>query len=849
MSVATKEMELTWKANLKALEITQPYLIELLERAAASLGFASWTVSYKGPYVELRDGEGKLCFIENAGLRYNCVNENPEGKSAIVLGLGLGNHFLNTFAERGENLRIICCELEVAFLYWAFHLHDFSYLISKGKLFFVVGKDRAERDTQWRKISPWVRLMGKIEPSIYVHKQYSGSDISRMKQFLNEYRGMLLSAVSTSTIPLSRNLVETAQTALNAYIYKDRYVVTLQEMQEHWRGKPAVVVSAGPSLDRQIELLGEAQHHCVIVANDVIAYYLMEKGIMPHVIAALDYSHVVYDKLHRAIKALSAHERRPVLAFASKVYPKLVYEWPGPLFPNQSDAVGPRTCEILGFNNLEVGSSVAHFCYHLAQAICPKEVIFVGQDLAYGEGGRTHSSGFAEGSAPTDLEIEVTSWDGLGSVKTNRHWYGFLTIFEHAIASSPVPVYNCTEGGARISGAIHVPFAERLKLHASDPAPSFLKGAKMEGVGLTLDNQRRMLKEINGVLKQTEDIRKELIRVKRLKTSPRSLKSAEKPYGAALKAWRDIFYNCEFLRGVITSLRFSSSGDLLGDNLSISTVHEAREIAELLLEDVEFTRAYLKEVRRIWGMFSPLLKDKDVVGRDLNEEEPAFMHELWLAVASSGDKPWWSSFLDKKFTPDALLELVVKAYGAYMEAPLNQMIEALKEQIPPWLYGLCRGWYDLLYRANFGKYLTFLSSYHKAEQFFKSSGMSESRLALFASLLAPQLRALAPFVQISGSVQVEDSTLLADLIKAEALYWEGRRREYLSEISKLLDRFKAESPLALAVLRTGGGSWVASIATRTLRECMNADMPVEKFQEKFFDAFGISIKFEPANAD
>jgi len=71
MSVATKEMELTWKANLKALEITQPYLIELLERAAASLGFASWTVSYKGPYVELRDGEGKLCFIENAGLRYN----------------------------------------------------------------------------------------------------------------------------------------------------------------------------------------------------------------------------------------------------------------------------------------------------------------------------------------------------------------------------------------------------------------------------------------------------------------------------------------------------------------------------------------------------------------------------------------------------------------------------------------------------------------------------------------------------------------------------------------------------------------------------------------------------------
>ena len=74
-----------------------------------------------------------------------------------------------------------------------------------------------------------------------------------------------------------------------------------------------------------------------------------------------------------------------------------------PLFPNQSDAVGPKACEILGLNSLNVGSSVAHFCYSVAQAICPKEVIFVGQDLAYGEGGRTHSSGFAEGSASDGL--------------------------------------------------------------------------------------------------------------------------------------------------------------------------------------------------------------------------------------------------------------------------------------------------------------------------------------------------------------------------------------------------------------------------------------------------------------
>lgn len=849
MSVAAKEMELTRKSNLDALKSTQPYLIELLEQRAMDMCLDRWSVKYKGPYVELRDGENKLRFVENVGLSYSCISENPESKSAIVLGLGLGSHFLNTFAERAENLRIICCELDPALLYWALCLHDFSYLISKGRLFFVVGEERSDRDGQWRKISPWVRLMGKIEPSIYVHKQYSGSDISKMKEFLTEYRGMLLSAISTSTIPLSRNLVETVQTALNAYIYKDRNVATLQEMQRCWKGKPAVVVSAGPSLDKQIELLREAQNHCVIIANDVISNYLIESGIIPHVIAALDYSHVVYDKLEKAIKALSACECKPVLAFGSKVYPKLIYEWPGPLFPNQSDAVGPKACEILGLNGLFVGSSVAHFCYSIAQAICPKEVIFVGQDLAYGEGGRTHSGGFAEGSAPTDLQIEVTSWDGLGTVKTNRQWYGFLTIFEHAIASSPVPVYNCTEGGVRMNGAIHVPFKERLKEHANGPVPSFLKGEKLEGTGLTPDNQRRILKEINSVLKELEDIRKELIRVTRLKPSPRSLNSVEKSYGAALEAWRDIFYKCEFLLGVITSLRFSASGELLSDNLSINTVHEAKEIAELFLEDIEFAKAYLKELKRIWGMFSPLLKEEDVIDHDLNGEEIVLMHELWLAVASSGDKPWWDGFLGEDFTPDSFLELVIKAYGAYMEAPLNQMIEALENKVPSWLYGLCRSWYDFLYRANFGKYLMFLSFYGKAEQFFRASEVSERRLYAFASLLSPQLRALAPFVKISGGAQVEDYALLGDLVRAEALYWEGRHMKFLSEVSKLLDRFKEEIPLALAVLQASGGMWVASIAERTFKACMSAGMPTEKFQEKFLQAFGISVKFEPANAD
>jgi len=851
MSVAMKDFELTQNANFEALRAVQPYLAGFLEQKAKDLGFASWTANYKGPYVELRDGEGKLRFVENVGLSYSCISGNPDCKSAIVLGLGLGIHFLNTFTEKDENLRIICCEPDPALLYWALCLHNFSHLISKGKLFFVVGEDKTDRDGQWRKISPWVRLMGKIEPSIYVHRQYSGNDISKMKQFLREYREMLLSTISTSTIPLFRNLTETVQTAVNAYIYKDRKVVTLEEMQDNWKGRPAIVVSAGPSLDKQIELLREAQHHCVIIANDVIANYLIEKGIMPHVIAALDYSHVVYNKLGRTIKSLSAHDLKPVLAFGSKVYPKLIYEWPGPLFPNKSDATGPKVCEILGLNPLDIGSSVAHFCYSIAQAISPKEVVFVGQDLAYGEGGRTHSSGFAEGSAPTDLEIEVTSWDGHGTVRTNRHWYGFLSIFEHLIPFSSVPVYNCTEGGARMNGAIHVSFKERLKEYSKDPTPPFLQGSKIEGIGLTLDNQRLILKHINSILKDLDDVRKEFMKVKRLPTS-RSINSIKKTYGTALETWRDVFYNCEFLRGVITSLRFSSSGDILSNAIVlISNMNEAKEIADLFLEDVEFAQAYLKEIKNIWSMFSPVLEEenKDNID-DSREAESLPMCKLWLAVASSGDKPWWSNFLnDDAVDPEVFLELTVKAHGAHLQAPLNQMIETLKDRIPSWLYELCRSWYDFLYRGQFEKYLMFLRSYHKAEQFFAATETSAKWLEIMSAFLPAQLRALAPFVEFSGIEEDGDSTLLEDLIRIEALYWEGRHKEFLSELSKLLDRFKKERQVALAVVSAGGGIWITSLLMRTLSACYDANVSSEKFCEKFSESFGVNVKFEPSNAD
>ena len=194
------------------------------------------------------------------------------------------------------------------------------------------------------------------------------------------------------------------------------------------------------------------------------------------------------------------------------------------------------------------------------------------------------------------------------------------------------------------------------------------------------------------------------------------------------------------------------------------------------------------------------------------------------------------------------LELVAKAHGAHLQAPLNQMIEDIQERVPSWLYDLSRSWYDFLYHGHFEKYLMFLRSYHKAEQFLAATESSMGWLEIMASFLPAQLRALAPFVKFSG-FNDEADTSFGRHDQRRSLILGRKAQEFLSELSKLLDKFKAERKVALAIASAGRGTWVTSLVIRTLNACLCARVPAEKYQEKFSEAFGIHVKLQPQNAD
>ncbi|EOV1262088.1 6-hydroxymethylpterin diphosphokinase MptE-like protein, partial [Campylobacter jejuni] len=117
------------------------------------------------------------------------------------------------------------------------------------------------------------------------------------------------------------------------------------------------------------------------------------------------------------------------------------------------------------FGYFNMGFSVAHMACYLSLHLNHKNIIFIGQDLAYAENGNSHPDDY-QNSANYESQmyehILTTAYGGNGKVETHHVWLMFKQNLEQDIEKIQkyldTKVYNCTEGGARIEGTIEKPF-------------------------------------------------------------------------------------------------------------------------------------------------------------------------------------------------------------------------------------------------------------------------------------------------------------------------------------------------------------------------------------------------------
>src|SRR5690606_28780528 len=91
------------------------------------------------------------------------------------------------------------------------------------------------------------------------------------------------------------------------------------------QGKPAIIVSAGPSLDRNLHLLKQAQNRAMIVAVGTVARLLHSNGIQPSVVMSFDGWEANYKHHFRNLELSNTP-----LIYDLAVHYKVVSEYRGP---------------------------------------------------------------------------------------------------------------------------------------------------------------------------------------------------------------------------------------------------------------------------------------------------------------------------------------------------------------------------------------------------------------------------------------------------------------------------------------------------------------------------------------
>ncbi|EJT9697292.1 motility associated factor glycosyltransferase family protein [Campylobacter jejuni] len=237
----------------------------------------------------------------------------------------------------------------------------------------------------------------------------------------------------------------------------------------------AIVVSAGPSLAKQFPLLRAYQDKAVIFCADGALSMLEKEGIIPDYVTNLDCRDL-------AMKFFQNKEnlKQSIIALECATHPNVVRSLNAEncMIVLRNKALYQRF-NLNDFGYIDTGTHVSHFSYTLALALGFKNIIMIGQDLAFDEEGNSHSKGFSygekyEGGANID-KFKIPAYAGKGEVLTHIAWNDYRIKLEYLFACNDqkAKFYNATEGGARINFTEELSFKECCEKLLTKEKPKF----------------------------------------------------------------------------------------------------------------------------------------------------------------------------------------------------------------------------------------------------------------------------------------------------------------------------------------------------------------------------------------
>ncbi|EGG1501723.1 motility associated factor glycosyltransferase family protein, partial [Campylobacter jejuni] len=379
----------------------------------------------------------------------------------VLYFYGFGNGILfKALLQNKNHQHIVVFEKDIEIIWIMFHILDFSSELQSARLMILENdKLQAQDYTELCSSKPFFQFsrIYFLELMSHYYERFHEDVLGLNKKLAENFKNSIVSHGNDSTDTLQ---------GIEQFVYNLPSMIThpsYKELLSKRKGisDTAIIVSTGPSLTKQLPLLKKYANKATIFCADSSYPILAKHGIKPDYVCMLERTEITAEFFNHDF---GEFDKDIVFVCAGVVHPKAIEYLKG---RNRKYLITPRYLyfpiyiKLKYFDFLYNTPSVAHMSYFLSVLLNHKNIIFIGQDLAYAENGNSHPDDY-QNSANYESQmyehILTIAYGGNGKVETHEVWIFFKQILEAMIIKYHITTYNCTEGGARIEGTIEKPF-------------------------------------------------------------------------------------------------------------------------------------------------------------------------------------------------------------------------------------------------------------------------------------------------------------------------------------------------------------------------------------------------------
>ncbi|EAH6140366.1 DUF115 domain-containing protein [Campylobacter jejuni] len=418
--------------------------------------------------INLKDTSDNTFLYENVIDELNSMLNTYNDKYLLYPVLyfyGFGNGILfKALLQNKNHQHIVVFEKDIEIIWIMFHILDFSHELQSARLMILQTSSLdIELFSNFCSSKPFFQFsrIYFLELMSHYYERFHEDVLELNKKLAENFKNIIL---RNGNDPLD------VLQGIEQFVYNLPQMITHPSYKELLSKRKnlsdtAIIVSTGPSLTKQLPLLKKYASKATIFCADSSYPILAKHGIKPDYVLSLERIPLTSEFFNNDF---GEFDKDILFVLKSYVHPhttKYLQKNNRAFILTSRPSSFIENINLCPYGYVGYGPSVAHMAYEFATHLNYKNIIFIGQDLAYAKDGFSHTKDYSnldkhEGHFRRDKgKFQCLAYGGNGKVESSEIWTMFRFSLQNTISKNIVSTtYNCTEGGARIEGTIEKPF-------------------------------------------------------------------------------------------------------------------------------------------------------------------------------------------------------------------------------------------------------------------------------------------------------------------------------------------------------------------------------------------------------